>query len=92
MRLIETGPEPAVLRSYRGVPGATYDGKDFTPVKDAIRVALVRDQVAVCCYCMRRISNGANLHPTNPTGPSVGQMKVEHWQSQRAHPERQLDW
>lgn len=92
MRAIKKGPEPTTLRSYRAVPGATYDGKDFTPVKDDIRGALLRDQMALCCYCMRRISGEARAHPTKPDAPPVVQMKVEHWQSQDAYPARQLDW
>jgi hypothetical protein len=62
----QEGPEPAALRNYRAVPGVTYDGKDFTPIKDDIRDALVRDQLALCCYCMRRISSDAHPHPTKP--------------------------
>ncbi len=48
MRAIKKGPEPASLRAYRAVPGASYDGKDFTPVKDDIRKDLLRDQLALC--------------------------------------------
>lgn len=92
MRAISKGPEPTTLRAYRAVPGATYDGKDFTPVKADIRDALVRDQLALCCYCMRRISTEERAHPTNPNAPAIVQMKVEHWQSQNAHPHRQLAW
>ena len=43
MRAITKGPEPSRLQAYRAVPGATYDGEDFTPVKDDIRAALLRD-------------------------------------------------
>lgn len=92
MRLIQKGREPLELRQYRAVPGAAYDGKDFTPVKDAIRGALLRDQIAICCYCMRRISAGAKSSPKRPDGAAIVQMKVEHWQSQVAHPARQLEW
>lgn len=92
MRAITKGREPAVLRAYRAVPGATYDGKDFTPVKVEIRRDLLRDQLALCCYCMRRISDEARPHPTNPEAPPLVQMKVEHWQSQHANPHLQLIW
>ncbi len=85
MRAITKGPEPSGLQAYRAVPGATYDGKDFTPVKDDIRAALLRDQLALCCYCMRRISSEERAHPTKPDAPPVVQMKVEHWKSQVAH-------
>ncbi|WP_437481821.1 hypothetical protein WME75_39515 [Sorangium sp. So ce1014] len=92
MRAIAKGHEPPELKAYRAVPGATYDGKDFTPVKDGIRTALLRDQLALCCYCMRRISSEARPHPTNPDAPRVVQMKVEHWRSQTAFASLQLAW
>src|SRR5688572_10926482 len=90
MRAITKGLEPTTLRAYRAVPGATYDGKDFTPVKDDIRDAFLRDQLALCCYCMRRISSEARPHPTNVDAPPIVMMKVEHWQSQFAFPHLQL--
>lgn len=92
MRAITKGPEPGLLKAYRAVPGATYDGKDFTPVKEAIRSALIRDQYALCCYCMRRISSEEKPHPTKPAAPLVVQMKVEHWRSQDSYPALQLIW
>ena len=35
MRAIVKGAAPAELIRYRAVPGAVYDGGDFTPVKHA---------------------------------------------------------
>lgn len=78
MRQIQKQAEPAELLQYRNVPGSTYDGGDFTPVKDAIRRDLLRDQGHLCAYCMRRIT--------------AASMKVEHWQSQADFPEMQLTW
>jgi uncharacterized protein (TIGR02646 family) len=92
MRTITKGPEPATLHVFRAAPGATYDGKDFTPIKDDIRAALLRDQHALCCYCMRRISSEKRPHPTNPNAPPVIQMKVEHWKSQDSYSALQLTW
>ena len=92
MQAITKGPEPTALRAYRAVPGATYDGKDFTPVKVEIRRDLLRDQLALCCYCMRRISDEKRPHPTNPEAPPLISMKVEHWQSQYANTHLQLTW
>jgi uncharacterized protein (TIGR02646 family) len=92
MRAITKGPEPALLRTYRAVPGATYDGKDFTPVKDEIRRALLRDQLALCCYCLRRISEALRPAPDGREAPALVQMKVEHWQSQVEFPHLQLTW
>ena len=92
MRAITKGPEPALLQAYRAVPGATYDGKDFTPVKVAVRTALIRDQHALCCYCMRRVSGQEKPHPTKLAAPPVVQMKVEHWRSQASYPALRLRW
>lgn len=92
MRAITKGPEPATLQAYRAVPSATYDGKDFTPIKSDIRAALLCDQHALCCYCMRRISSEERPHPTRPDTPPVVQMKVEHWKSQGSYSALQLIW
>jgi len=78
VRQILKQAEPAELVQYRNVPDAKYDGGNFTPVKDAIRRDLLRDQGNLCAYCLRRIK------PEN--------MKVEHWQSQSDFPDRQLSW
>ena len=92
MLAITKGPEPPALAAYRAVPGAAYDGKDFAPVKDEIRGALLRDQRALCCYCMRRISRDARPHPAKPAAPPIVQMKVEHWLPQSRRPDLQLAW
>ena len=78
MRAISKGAEPVELGRYRAVPGAVYDGGDFTPVKDAIREALLAEQGHLCAYCMQRIRPGT--------------MKVEHWHSQRSHSHEDLDY
>lgn len=92
MRLIQKGTEPALLRAYRAVPGAAYDGKDFAAVKNEIRDSLLRDQFHLCCYCLRRISKGLRPHTAKPDAPAIVRMKVEHWQSQHTHPHLQLTW
>ena len=78
MRQIQKQAEPDELVQYRNVPGSTYDGGNFTPVKDAVRRDLLRDQGHLCAYCMRRIK--------------AETMKVEHWQSQSDFPDKQLSW
>lgn len=92
MRLIQKGTEPSSLRAYRAVPGATYDGKDFTAVKDEIRTFLLRDQLHLCCYCLRRISKDLRPNAAKPDAPALVRMKVEHWQSQESHSHLQLAW
>lgn len=80
MRAIVKGAEPTSLRAYRAAPGATYDGQDFTEVKDDLRQVLVRDQRGLCCYCTVGIA------------PEAARMKVEHWKPQSRFPELQLAW
>ena len=77
MRTIQKGREPASLTEYRKQPDADYD--NYTD-KAALRQALVAEQRALCCYCQSRIR-------ATPEG-----MKIEHWQCQSGHPERQLDF
>jgi len=77
MRTIQKGQEPASLTQHRQQPHADYDNyKD----KAALRQALVAEQRGLCCYCQSRIR-------ATPEG-----MKIEHWQCQAHHPERQMDF
>jgi uncharacterized protein (TIGR02646 family) len=77
MRTIQKGAEPGTLTQHRKQPHADYDNY---PDKDALRIALVAEQRGLCCYCQSRIR------------PSPEHMKIEHWQCQDAHPDRQLDF
>jgi uncharacterized protein (TIGR02646 family) len=77
MRTIQKGPEPPTLTQHRKQPHADYDNY---PDKEALRIALVAEQRGLCCYCQSRI------------WPSPEHMKIEHWQCQDAHPDRQLDF
>ncbi len=83
---IRKGPVPPLLARFAAIPGATYDGGatpdglTFTQVKDEIRQHLVREQGHLCAYCMSRIR------------PTEAEMKVEHWASQEAHRQLQLDY
>ena len=77
MRTIQKGPEPVTLTRHRQQPHADYDNyRDM----DGLRAALVAEQRGVCCYCQSRIRATAEG------------MKVEHWQCQVHHPDRQLDY
>ena len=76
MRTIRKGPEPKSLVEYRLSGGTRYD--DFRDTQE-LRIALVREQRGLCCYCMGSISES-------------GPMKIEHWRSQSKHPERQLEY
>ena len=48
MRSISKGQEPRSLTEHKKQVGAIYDNAN----KDDIRTALVREQHALCCYCM----------------------------------------
>jgi len=80
MIAINKNAEPNELLEYRLSPSATYDGPNFTPVKEAIRISLLEEQGYICAYCMQRIQD--NRLKT----------KIEHWQSQSGFPEFQLDY
>lgn len=77
MRTIKKEPEPATLTQHRQQPHADYD--NYTD-KTALRQALVAEQRGLCCYCQSRIR------------ATPESMKIEHWQCQAEHPERQLDF
>lgn len=77
MRTFQKGLGPASLTQHCRQPHANYDNYAD---KAALRQALVAEQRGLCCYCQSRI------RPT-PAG-----MKIEHWQCQANHPERQLDY
>jgi len=72
--------EPQSLQHYRLQAGAVYDGQNFTPVKQAIRVQLVAEQGFLCAYCMGRIE------------PDDRNMKLEHWYSRKKYPAQQLNY
>lgn len=77
MRGIIKGTEPRLLTTYRAA-GGEYDGQNFTPVKNAIRLSLLKEQGHLCAYCMTRIT--------------ADNMKVEHWASQAGNSALQLDY
>jgi uncharacterized protein (TIGR02646 family) len=74
MRRIHKGSEPKSLAEHRRGGGsyATY------AKRDDVGEALLKEQGAICCYCMQRIS--------------LRSMRVEHWESQTDHPERTVDY
>lgn len=46
--------------------------------KDDLRMALLDEQGHICCYCMQRIK--------------LDRMKIEHYQSQKRYPKKELDY
>lgn len=74
MRSITKGREPVSLLQHR----ASHSSFSNFENKDGLRRALVTEQRALCCYCMGRIH------------PSIGSMKIEHWQCQANYPAKQL--
>lgn len=75
---IRKGTEPKCLEEQRCKPEATYAAPPWD--KAALRAALIRDQKAICAFCMQRICN-------DPL-----KMKIAHVLTQDEHPERQLDY
>ena len=77
VRTITKGIEPQSLITHRLTRHSYYG--NYVNKKD-LRQALVKEQRALCCYCMGRIS------------PQIESMKIEHWQSQAHYPDKQLDY
>ena len=81
MRHVRKGAEPPALTEYRAQPGARYDGDSgFPPVKNAVRVALEREQRGLCCYCEQHVQ------------ATERGMRVEHRVPQSVDEKRTLDW
>ena len=80
MRNIVKGIEPKSLEKHRCTPYAYYDDNFKSEDKQNLRESLVVEQRGLCCYCMQRLVAKPDA------------MKVEHWQSQKHFPERQLDY
>lgn len=78
MRQIHKQAEPRELRAHRLAGGGFEDPQGESRWKERLQEALLRDQGAICCYCMRRIHRES--------------MKVEHHRCQERHPERALDY
>ncbi|MGA7743201.1 MAG: retron system putative HNH endonuclease [Polyangia bacterium] len=79
MRYFKKGREPSSLTKEKR-DGAVIFGNLSGSCKSDLRMALLRDQGNLCCYCMQRISD-------NPTG-----VKIEHRRSQSEFQALQLDW
>lgn len=77
MRKIDKGRELPSLAAHRQTPFCDYDNYQD---KEALRRALATEQRGLCCYCMGSIR------------PEGRKMKIEHWQSRTAYPEKQLDY
>lgn len=77
MREIHKETEPRLLTNYRAA-GGEYDGQDFTRVKHAVKLSLLKEQGHLCAYCMSRIA--------------LDNMKVEHWACQADNSALQLDY
>jgi uncharacterized protein (TIGR02646 family) len=75
MKHIHKGTQPPSLLKYRKQFDATYENYRE---KDELREALLKEQGYICCYCMRRITEGHT--------------KIEHWKPQTKYPALQLDY
>ncbi len=77
MKLINKAKEPNSLTINRKKTNATYDNY---PEKDDLRIALVKEQGYICCYCMQRIE------------PNLEKIKIEHRKPQTKNQELQLEY
>lgn len=77
MRAIIKRPEPASLTAHRKTGHSDYDNYEGM---DELRLALVTEQLGLCCYCMGRIRD------------DPAKMKIEHWHCQSRHPDEQLSY
>lgn len=77
MITIKKGQIPNSLVTYKKKIGASYKNLDSSCKKD-IRQQLLEEQGHLCAYCMSRISER--------------KMKIEHYESQSLHVEKQLDY
>lgn len=75
MRKIIKGNEPTSLTRQRNFDKTDYSGYEE---KDELRVALVKEQRGICCYCMGRVY------------PVHDKMKIEHFLSYSGHPDLRL--
>lgn len=77
MRMIVKGEEPRSLTQHRLQDNSNYNSYYE---KDDLRMALVREQKGLCCYCTNRIR------------PESTKMKIEHWKCQANYSDLQLDY
>ncbi|MCY1012284.1 TIGR02646 family protein [Nannocystis pusilla] len=73
MKNIQKGREPAALTQHRQGGGSF---EDPGPWKQELRRALLREQGAICCYCMNRIE--------------LESLRIEHLRPQHEHRAQQL--
>lgn len=95
LRTLTKGPEPDVLPRCRAEAerivresGRPLASEDWSILRDPdpVREALVRDQQALCAYCLRRIKP-TGYRKSNPEG-----MKIEHFRDRSTHPAEMFDW
>lgn len=77
---IKKEKEPSSLTQYKQQLDASFDGANFTPVKNDIRNQLLEEQGYLCAYCMQRLENDCL------------KVKIEHWHCQDNYPEEQLEY
>lgn len=79
MKGIHKNAEPKLLVEHRAQAHCDYANVP-ADTKQLLRNALVAEQGGVCCYCMGRIR------------PDADSMKIEHWECQEDHPDKQLSY
>jgi len=79
---ISKGKEPAAWTQERNTPGITF----VTAHKDALRLALLKEQGGLCGYCMRRV----NFVPGTPTDTRIEHLKPQTLSIAEGRPEETL--
>lgn len=97
MRRINKGAEPPCLANLRRDAkqiekdtGQAPVNDDWNPgaCADAIREALCREQGYLCAYCMQSIEPHGYIESLH----HLRGMKIEHFETRKAHPRRMYDW
>lgn len=86
MKYIPKGKEPTYWQQYRAkVQDSSMSAKEGYEASDVPKARLledlVKEQGAICCYCMRRIQRNSSAPP-----------HIEHYLPQSLHPELALDY
>jgi uncharacterized protein (TIGR02646 family) len=84
MKNIKKGEEPTELKEYKATAfQPTYNGLG-NKERNAIRVALIKEQKSICAFCMGRIENRYTLGIKHKSeGEDDGyNIKIAHWMPQ----------
>jgi len=82
MKYIKKNNEPVSLKNYCSTPNAFFEGCN----KKEIRKSLIKEQGAICAYCMQRISEEWIEEL------SKFKTEIEHYKAQKFYPDLRLTY